>query len=58
MSRKEKDPEVLNEIRAWFGLPPVSPKKVKCLKCNKRFVSLGSHNRLCDLCKETNKGAE
>ena len=30
--------------------------KRKCLKCDKEFLALGRHNRICPNCHETNKG--
>lgn len=32
---------------------PKSPKvKRECLKCNRKFLSAGPHNRICDRCKK------
>ncbi len=32
---------------------PASPKvRRQCLKCNRRFLSAGPHNRICDRCKK------
>lgn len=32
----------------------MSEKKRKCLKCGKRFLSEGVHNRICDPCDYVN----
>jgi hypothetical protein len=37
----------INKTRTQIGLPPLKLKIRQCLKCEKKFTSHGSHNRLC-----------
>jgi len=41
----------LNKERLLIGLPPIIPKKRKCLKCDKEFLSESNAVRLCYWCK-------
>ncbi len=45
----------LNELRRESGLPEITAKRRKCLKCNKYFVSMGNWNRICENCFRTNR---
>ena len=58
MSRREKDLEYLNEIRARWGYPPVQEKERICIRCGGKFLSYGRGHRVCDVChkNEASKG--
>lgn len=43
-------PDIINDKEDSFSLP--TKKKRTCLMCDKKFNSLGSHNRICDKCKK------
>lgn len=45
----------LNALRVETGLPKIVAKRRKCLKCGKSFVSMGSWNRLCEICYRSNR---
>ena len=48
---KSNDPEELNEARRLSGLKEIHLKQRVCLRCEEKFNSEGSHNRLCDSCR-------
>ncbi|MBQ09313.1 MAG: hypothetical protein CMD96_05945 [Gammaproteobacteria bacterium] len=41
----------VNEFRNMAGYGDLNIRERKCLKCDKKFISKGNHNRLCDSCK-------
>ena len=44
---------VVNRVRKQLGLPKIVAKKVKCLGCEKEFISRNYPNiRLCKSCKD------
>ncbi len=53
--KNEKLLKSLNNFRKESGLPDIVVKKRKCLKCDKKFTSLGIWNRLCEHCTRGNK---
>ena len=56
MGRNEKtkryDIEQINEARRLSGLKEIRTKARTCLRCGRKFVSEGDHNRLCDTCRK------
>lgn len=44
----------INDLRIRSGLPKIVPKRRKCLKCSKSFISMGNWNRICDNCNREN----
>ena len=58
MDRSEKtksyDIVHINEARRMSGLKEIQPKNRICLRCERKFVSQGEHNRLCDFCRKIN----
>ena len=47
--------KALNNFRKESGLPDIVVKSRRCLKCDKKFTSLGIWNRLCEPCTRANK---
>lgn len=41
-----------NKVRKDLGLSPIVPTKVKCLRCEKEFLSYGKFNRMCASCSD------
>lgn len=41
-----------NHVRKSLGLSPIVPTKVKCLRCEKEFLSYGKFNRMCASCSD------
>ena len=46
------DIEQINEARRLSGLKEIRTKGRRCLRCGRKFVSEGDHNRLCDTCRK------
>ena len=42
---------IINKVRIEAGLPPLTPKKLKCLCCEHKFNSEGIHNKMCPHCR-------
>jgi tRNA(Ile2) C34 agmatinyltransferase TiaS len=47
--------ENINEMRRLNEMQVLEQKEKKCLKCNAKFLSEGSHNRMCPSCRCRNK---
>ena len=61
MAKRNIHPKTLksiNEARIAMGMPGLGFKKRDCLKCDKEFISMGIHNRLCDDCRKKNEGID
>jgi hypothetical protein len=41
----------MNTVRSAIGLKPLKVQELNCLKCDRRFISFGSQNRMCDSCR-------
>lgn len=57
--KKVNDAKILQEInrtRISFGMRPIEPKKRRCLKCDREFVSISPSNRMCGCLKEGQYG--
>jgi hypothetical protein len=50
--------KALNTFRNESGLPDIVVKSRRCLKCDKKFTSLGIFNRLCESCTRNNKNED
>ncbi|HJN03030.1 MAG: hypothetical protein QF907_05610 [Nitrospinota bacterium] len=48
---KRYDIGQINEARRLSGLKEIISKHRVCLRCDRKFVSEGIHNRLCDSCQ-------
>ncbi len=51
-----KERSVSRDVPGYYdtGIKVIKRNRL-CLKCGKRFLSTGSHNRLCKTCISTNK---
>ncbi len=49
---KRYDIEQINEARRLSGLKKIISEHRVCLRCDRKFVSEGIHNRLCDSCRD------
>ncbi len=47
----------INRIRKLADRPPLVVHIRKCLKCDKKFKSMGNWNRVCDYCNIQNREA-
>lgn len=45
-----------NKIKRAFGLPDIKVIDRKCLRCDKKFKSVGIENRLCEICNKYSPG--
>lgn len=45
----------INDLRRSHDMQELELEKKKCLKCNSKFLSEGSHNRMCPNCRCKNK---
>lgn len=52
---KRYDIDQINEARRLSGLKEIIPEQRVCLNCDRKFVSEGIHNRLCDSCREVSE---
>lgn len=48
----------INVTRKEAGIKKIKFKKIKCLKCGKKFISEGIWNRQCDKCRKERGGIE
>ncbi len=51
-TNKKYDIEQINQVRRLSGLNKIISGHRACLRCNRKFVSEGIHNRLCDSCRD------
>lgn len=62
VAMKQNDLDKINKLRKFYGLQPIEPCVVKCLRCDSEFKSWDKrNNRICDECKadeEYNSEAE
>lgn len=42
----------VNKTRRFLGLSLLTTKERNCLRCDKKFISVGSNNRMCGCTKE------
>ncbi len=52
---KKLNRESLKTARKLAGLPEANIKNRFCLKCGRKFVSEGNHNRKCERCRSFDK---
>ena len=52
---KKLNKESLKTVRQHAGLPEANIKKRSCLKCGRKFISEGNHNRKCERCRSFDK---
>ena len=45
----------INKTRVELGLKPIKYVKKPCMRCEKEFLSEGSHNRFCYTCRDKHK---
>lgn len=51
-----RDRRILENVAGYHDTNKISLKKSRlCLKCGKKFLSIGPHNRLCENCVSTNE---
>ena len=51
-TNKKYDIEQINQVRRLSGLKEIISGHRICLRCGRKFVSEGIHNRLCDSCRD------
>jgi len=53
LTPQQKDQMRVAELRSALGLPQIEYKERLCLKCEKKFESESTSNRVCYKCKKS-----